>query len=204
MQYHQRLLQLIMRTTIKLRPNEKLALLALANFTNEFGLAYPTLEQIGECTSLSKSSVIRALQACEKRGLIIKSKGHTGRATTYRFTCFMKYEYADELLGVFLTLQDEQVTNKEFDHIVSNELSAWGVSQTLIRNTFEEFWERYPKKIGKAHTYFAFVDATKLAEPIQILDGLSHFLETHGSSVDEKFIPHPVNWLVAERWLDEW
>ena len=204
MKYHQKLMQLIMRTTITLTPTEKLVLLALANFTNEFGLAYPTLEQICECTSLSRSSVIRALAKCEERRLIFRSKGHTGRATTYQFTCFRDYRYADELLGLSLTHQEEKVRLKEFNFIVNNNLSSWGVSQTLIRNTFEDFWDMYPKKVSKAHAYFSYVEATKLVDPIEILDGLSDFVENHAWCIDIEFIPHPAHWLEGERWLDEY
>ena len=204
MKYHQKLMQLIMRTTIKLTPTEKLVLLALANFTNEFGLAYPTLEQICGCTSLSRSSVIRALAKCEERRLIFRSKGHTGRATTYQFTCFRDYQYADELLGVSLTHQEETARLKEFNFIVNNNLSSWGVSQTLIRNTFEDFWEIYPKKFGKFHAYHAFVEATKSTDVYEILDGLSDFIEQASYELDEQFIPHPANWLEGERWLDEY
>ena len=189
---------------MKLTSYEKLVLLALANFTNEFGIAYPTLEQICECTGLSKSSVIRALGACEKHGLILRSKGHTGRATTYQFTCFVDYRYADELMGVSLTHQEEQARLEEFKLIIDNDLSAWGVSQTLIRQTFDKFWELYPKKVGRLHAYFAFVEATKSTDVCEILDGLSAFIEHMANELNEQFIPHPVNWLEGERWLDEY
>lgn len=192
-----------MRTKIELSAHEKLVLLALANFTNEFGLAYPTLDQIEECTRLCRSSNIRALNACEKRGLILRSKGHKGRATTYQFTCFTDYQYADELLGVSLTHQEEQDRLEELNFIINNNLSSWGVPQTLIHNTFEEFWEMYPKKVAKAHAYFAFVEATKRVDLQEILDGLSRSIEQGIFWVDEQFVPHPVNWLEGERWLDE-
>ncbi len=203
MHYHRKLMELVVRTTIKLTPNEKLVLIALANFTNEFGLAYPTLEQIRGCTGLSRSSVIRALEKCEERRLILRSKGHTGRATTYQFTCFRDYRFADELLGVSLTHQVRTDKLKEFKFIINNNLSAWGVSQTLIKTSFENFWEMYPKKVGYAHAYFAFVEATKLADPRKILEGLEDFMKYEAPFLDEQFIPHPVNWLEGGRWLDE-
>lgn len=197
-------MQIIMRTPIKLTAKEKLVLLALANFTNEFGVSYPTLKQMCECTSLSKSSVIRALEASEERGLILRSKGHTGRATTYQFTCFTDYHYADELLGVSLKHQEEQVRLEESKIIMDNDLSAWGVSRTLIKISFEKFWEMYPKKVGKAHAYYAFVEATKSSDPQEILDGLADFILKEAPWLDERFVPYPVNWLEGERWLDEY
>ncbi len=203
MHYHRKLMEIFARTTIKLRPNEKLVLIILANFTNEFGLAYPTLEQISGCTRLSRSSVIRALEKCEERGLILRSKGHTGRATTYQFTCFKDYRYADELLGISLKHQEERDRLEELSFIINNNLSAWGVPQTLIQTSFEAFWEMYPKKVGKAYAYFAFVEATKLADPHEILEGLADFMKYEVPRLDKQFIPHPVNWLEGERWLDE-
>ena len=193
-----------MRTPLRLTANEKLVLLALANFTNEFGTAYPTLKQICECTSLSKSSVIRALESSEERGLILRSKGHTGRATTYQFTCFMDYHYADELLGVSLTHQEKQGRLEEFKFIINNDLSAWGVSRTLIKTSFEKFWEMYPRKVGKANAYFAFVEATKSSDPQDILDGLAYFIQKELPCLEQQFVPYPVNWIESERWLDEY
>lgn len=203
MQYHQKLMQIIMRTSIKLTAIEKLVLLALANFTNEFGLAYPTRKQICECTGLSESSVSRALTMSEKRGIILRSKGHRGRATTYQFTCFTELAYADELMGVSQTHQEKQVRLRELNFIKNNNLSTWGVSQTLIKQTFAIFWDKYPKKVGYAHTYFAFVEATKLADPHEILEGLADFMKNEVPQLDTQFIPHPANWLEGERWLDE-
>lgn len=189
---------------MKLTSYEKLVLLALANFTNEFGTAYPTLKQICECTGLSKSSVIRALESSEERGLILRSKGHTGRATTYQFTFFMDYHYADELLGVSLTHQEKQGRLEEFKFIINNDLSSWGVSRTLIKKSFEKFWEMYPRKVGKAHAYCAFVEATKSSDPLKILDGLTDFIGKEVPSLDDQFVPYPANWLEGERWLDEY
>lgn len=204
MLYHQKLMQIIVRTPIKLTAMEKLVLVALANFTNEFGFAYPTRKQICECTDLSESSVSRALTMSEKRGIILRSKGHRGRATTYQFTCFRELKNADELLGVSQTHQERHTRLREFNFVKNNNLSAWGVSQTLIRQSFDKFWEMYPKKVGKFYAYHALIEATKSTDVYEILDGLSDFIEQVAYGLDQQFIPHPANWLEGERWLDEY
>lgn len=204
MRYHLKLMELIIRSRAMLSANEKLVLIAIANFTDQFGLAYPTLEQIEQCTSLSRSTIIRVINACDKRGLIIRARGRTGRATTYQFTCFNDIRFADELLGVSVTHQEKQRRIDQLSHVISNNLTSWGVSQTLIEVKFEHFWEMYPKHVGKAHAYFAFVEATKNAEIEEILDGLRAFIRDECYGMDEQFIPHPAHWLEGERWLDEY
>ena len=68
--------------------------------------------------------------------------------------------------------------------------------------SFEKFWNEYPKKIGKAK-------AKKVFENIKddldsILRGLTKWKQTDQWKKDKgQFIPYPVTWLNQERWNDE-
>jgi hypothetical protein len=66
--------------------------------------------------------------------------------------------------------------------------------------SFAEFWEAYPRKVGKRAASQAYAAALKRgADPIDILDGLdrAHFSPT------PRFQPHPATWLNQDRWLDQ-
>lgn len=70
-----------------------------------------------------------------------------------------------------------------------------------IKTAFDEFWEIYPRKVGKVDAEKAFAKACRLAEPETILAGARKY------AADKNRIPiytaHPSTWLNQGRWGDE-
>lgn len=78
-------------------------------------------------------------------------------------------------------------------------------STTLAKEQFASFWEKYPKKVGKAVAEKAW---NKLApnEVLfeQIMDALGVAVYCDQWKRDNgQFIPHPATWLNQRRWEDE-
>lgn len=81
----------------------------------------------------------------------------------------------------------------------------------LIENKFDEFWESYPRKVGKPQALKTFknkvkgLSENKLTENVgQILKGLEKYKAFWKAKRTEiNFIPHPSSWLNQERWKDE-
>ena len=71
----------------------------------------------------------------------------------------------------------------------------------LIR--FEQFWERYPRKVGKkkcAQTW----RSRKLDKHVDsIIEALNQHIEIEWQDRDKDKIPHPSTWLNQDRWEDE-
>ncbi len=67
---------------------------------------------------------------------------------------------------------------------------------------FKEFWEHYPRKVGKRAAETAYRNATKRTDESTILDGVKRYA-TDPNLPDPKFIPHPATWLNRDGWLDE-
>jgi uncharacterized protein YdaU (DUF1376 family) len=67
---------------------------------------------------------------------------------------------------------------------------------------FAEFWDRYPRKVGKDAARKAFAKAMKTARPDDVMFGLSQQLPSLQSK-DPQFIPHAASWLNQGRWTDE-
>lgn len=69
---------------------------------------------------------------------------------------------------------------------------------------FDEFWSRYPRKIGKGGAEAAW---TKLstADRRAVMEAIPAFSEQWASrsSADIQFCPHPATWLNQRRWKDE-
>ena len=70
--------------------NAKLILLIIADHTDSYGIAYPTIKRLCDLSGLSKSSVIRAVNYCVEHGYLTKIAGRTGVSTIYQFTYLKK------------------------------------------------------------------------------------------------------------------
>ena len=71
---------------------------------------------------------------------------------------------------------------------------------TQLHASFEAFWKRYPRKVGKKAAAKAFAKAVKQgADPQTIIAGI----ERYRLPDEDRFIPHPTTWLNAGRWEDE-
>jgi hypothetical protein len=77
-----------------------------------------------------------------------------------------------------------------------------GSNAAHAARVFDEFWQTYPRKVGKAKAVKAWATATKHTNPDVILAGLKAQLPELLSN-DEQFRPHPTTWLNAGRWEDE-
>lgn len=73
----------------------------------------------------------------------------------------------------------------------------------ILDQKFLEFWENYPRKIGKPKAEKTFKQLKEADIPL-VLEGLARYnrywLE---KGTELQYIPHPVTWLNQQRWLDE-
>lgn len=67
---------------------------------------------------------------------------------------------------------------------------------------FDEFWQVYPKKVGKAAARRNFDRAVKAgADPGEIVAGARRYASSE--TVQRGFVKHPQGWLTDGRWSDE-
>lgn len=72
----------------------------------------------------------------------------------------------------------------------------------IINQNFQNFWNKYPRKIGKPKAIKSFPkdEATQL----EVIKGLEKYLEhwqIKGTEIE--YIPHPTTWLNQRRWEDD-
>ena len=88
-----------------------------------------------------------------------------------------------------LTPAQQTLNHKDKDKDIDKETS------------FDEFWNIYPRKVGKAEAERAYLKALKVATPEQIIAGAKKYAD------DKNRIPiytaHPSTWLNQGRWEDE-
>lgn len=68
---------------------------------------------------------------------------------------------------------------------------------------FDEFWDVYPRKVGKKKARAKFAAAVKAAGDAQrVIDGAKR-LATDPNLPERQFVPHPTTWLERGGWDDE-
>lgn len=66
---------------------------------------------------------------------------------------------------------------------------------------FGEFWQAYPRRVGKLDAQRAYAKARTQASAVEILDGVARYIAHKPAYADWA---HPGTWLRAGRWMDEY
>lgn len=70
---------------------------------------------------------------------------------------------------------------------------------------FEEFWNKYPKKLNKKKSETIFLQAIKKTNPQDILKGVDNYNKhIKVNNIQIQYIKHPTTWLNGECWDDEY
>lgn len=71
----------------------------------------------------------------------------------------------------------------------------------VYSKSFEEFWEHYPRKVGKRKAFNAWQAARRRASNEELIAGAQRYAADPNRS--EQFTKHPDGWLARDGWLDE-
>lgn len=200
-------------------PHQKLVLLALADNAYDNGECYPGVQRLQARTSLSESSIRRAIRDLSKQGLvnIVFRYDDSGRQTSNHYTLPLAESPPppsqnsdpglsnrqgggcpiDRGVGVSLTPLELNLKRNCKEETKSTPLPPKGERET----GFAQFWDAYPKKRGKA----AALKAWRKWKPP--LDAVLEALKWQTVSADwakdaGQFIPHPATYLNHGRWED--
>lgn len=70
---------------------------------------------------------------------------------------------------------------------------------------FEEFWNKYPKKLNKKKSETIFLQAIKKTNPQDILKGVDNYNKhIKVNNIQSQYIKYPTTWLNGECWNDEY
>lgn len=69
---------------------------------------------------------------------------------------------------------------------------------------FEQWWDTYPRPVGKREAFEAWFKAIKRIPHGDLLDATRRFADFHAQDgTEERFIPHPAKWLSRDGWGDK-
>jgi len=67
---------------------------------------------------------------------------------------------------------------------------------------FEQFWQAYPRKVGKLTALKSYRRAIQIVDPATILVGLERCKIGWSKRNEPQYIPHPTTWLNRGGWED--
>ena len=146
-------------TMQNLEPGEKLVLLAVADFADDEGRAWPSIPTLAKKSSLSEDTVRRKLRKLVHAGTLtmVPRKDKTGRDTSYNFYLFPREGEGSTLLGGGLHPargEGSTVLPSYLNHHIEP-------SKNTNSDFFESLWKTYPNKEGRKPAMKHFLGTVK-------------------------------------------
>lgn len=190
----------------QLEPRYKIILLALADYADADGYCYPGQQALVRRCSMSESTLRRGLKYLEEIGLISRERRNSenGQRKTDG------YQLNPETPPVNLTGSLPVKTGQNrggYPSTVTGTRNRQKNRQEEPPETiekFEEFWDIWPRPVGKPKALLAFQAALKdrRATADQIIAAAIAYRD-HPYRPQAQYVPHPTTWLHRDGWNDE-
>ena len=174
------------------------------NITHQAFPARATLAKRLEC---SEKTVDRAVEDLVKHGAIHKQS--RGRYASALYTVITAAPSETEMSTEQTEMSSEQTNlssrSDRNDHLTrTTELEPEELEpHKAMSESFNQFWEAYPKKVQKGDARKAFAKAVNLlGDAQQIIEGAER-MAADPNLPPKQFIPYPASWLNGEGWEDE-
>lgn len=208
----------------------KLLLLVLANYANQSGCCWPSIESLEEECLISRNTVRDRLKTlCELKLLSMTSRLDAfGRGETYEFEVLFPRGHAVKGRGHGVTgegsndppergqMTPQKGSRGDPDPIDPVDPPDNTRAREMVERlddfanpgnamaAFEKFWAVYPKKLNRQDAERAFFEvggAGCIDEILAAVDSQSRSQEWRREQ--GRFVPRPSNWLRDRRWTDE-
>lgn len=169
---------------------------------NETHKAYPSRVTLSKRLRCSPSSVDRATRELVEAGALDKKQRlNSSLIYTLRVLAPMTRgvvthdEGGSSLVTRGVVTGDDLTITTELEPIELEPLN-------YLRDSFEEFYSSYPRRVGKEAAKRAFVKASKEVDPEVIVAGAKR-LAADPNLPEKQFVPYPATWLNRAGWEDE-
>lgn len=200
--------------------SELLAMLALADWSDDDGRCFPAVAAIARKVRLKERQTQRVVNRLINDGFVIveanKGGGIPGESRRYRIVLNrltgVPYDTRTGDTHDTPTGAPEDADGCHFAPdrgVLDDTLTVIEPSLTVSRlsqpDGFDSFWVAYPKKQAKGDAQKAW---KKLKPNVSLIASILKAIEVQKSSEswtkdNGKFIPHPATWLNGRRWEDE-
>jgi len=194
-------------------PTQKYVLVAIADFADAKGVAFPFVESIAKKTKLSKRTVTNAIKWLVENGYLLKSR----RKKSNGFRSSNVYLVYPEKYKKYLTPDNENY--EYFEQYIENEdiceteakkeeeqpkkeKRVLSNNKKAIEEEFEELWSYYPRREAKKKAFMAFKRLKKKDREKVLL--LKEAIAQRYENTQKQFIPLLGTFLNQERYEDEY
>lgn len=181
--------------------------LAFADFADDEGTCWPSQARLADKARCTVENVRLTTRQLEEQGLIELVEKSNGRGS-HKYRVNTPVSQPPKIFGPPKSQGGDSpnlkgVTPQNSFLRTINEPSKEPPSFSVIASLdhFEEFWDVYPRKVGKKAATTAFVKACRKASAQAIIDGARRFAADPNR--EEQFTPHPTTWLNQGRWEDD-
>ncbi len=183
-----------------------LVLLAIADFADESGVAYPSVETLANKSRLSERQTQYVLKSLQDQGELEVMKNAGPRGCNLFRVLKLHPRSLQHRGGAVCDIKGVQPTAPEPSVEPSIEPPVRENTSSSIKSKsadFDEFWKAYPRHIAKAAALKAFNKA-KLPDIVSLIAALEQQKKQPSWTRDKgQFIPHPATWINQCRWEDE-
>jgi len=153
-----------------------------------------------------RASIMTGLQELEERGYLERKRGH-GDGGQFRY----EYHLSASPMGDFTpsdnpTLAEPTLDNRtpKKERVSKKDKNTKSNSKnTMTDEHFDEFWEQYPRKVGKQKCKNKFLRLS-VDKFDKIMSALEEQKDTdQWKRNDGQFVPHPTTWINQGRWEDD-
>lgn len=170
--------------------------------THEIGYNI-TFGQIAREIRMGQTAIRSAANELKKAGWLETQRTHDERGFNSGLAWILTQPGTNPDLGnpdLANPSLDWRATYREYKDIKNTKEPRTYAQET--ETAFENFWQTYPRKTGKAAAKRAFVKALATTARLEIMSGV-HRLAADPNLPPKQFIPHPATWLNEGRWDDE-
>jgi DNA-binding transcriptional regulator YhcF (GntR family) len=167
--------------------------------------AFPSLDTLSNRLGCSEKTVRRAIEDLVKHGAIKKHSRGRYQSSLYTVITSTSKRTKVSSDGTKMSEEGTKVSTRsdKNDHLTrTTELEP--VEREPLNNiseSFDDFWNVYPRKQGKGKAREAFMKAVKTAGLEAVMSGARRYA-SDPNLPDPKFVPLPTTWLNQERWDD--
>lgn len=205
-------------------PARKLVLLKLADQANDNGLCWPSYATIAAACEVDRRTVIRHIKQLEKDGFLRVEKTYNKEAgknfsNRYHLTIangdkkslVSEDHHPSDKLSPPLVTKDHPPSVKLSPEPINEPISIEPIIESItddvvssdvvvsISPSFEDFWNRYDKKIGRKKCADKWAKISNSDKEL-IMENLPAYLS---SIRDKQYQKHPITYLNNESWHDE-
>jgi predicted AAA+ superfamily ATPase len=197
-----------------LKPATKIVLYWLADHHNgETGECFPSINRLADVCEMSRRSVEGHLDILETLGLIqrVNQYRDTGGKTSNKYILGLSENVSEQDDTQNLRMVCEKSAQGDTQNLRMNNLGINNLGKETNKSSsdddgvdyyFDQLWEEYPRKVGKAQAKKAFKTASKKINFYDLLPKFEAYVLTLEGK-ETQFIPHLATWLNGERWKDE-